>query len=319
MHEVTSPERGQELPSIASQQRLTPPARQLANRDWMNVASALGGAAALAAVIYAVGGAVTWSRLRGAGVQADQAIGAVSQQTLLAVGARQLLFPAVLGVGIVAALIWLERRIGPASPAHDDAHASQDPSGSPSRPRRRSRLFGLRGSLRFPRLVRKALSASWVAAKPLLVALSTPVRWYFRYVPGILWLWLPILVFAKDPVGQLILFVNVTGASAIGQWAATQNLRQARVPLGLGLTALVVTTGVIQEWRNPKPLPRADVTPDRGTPYRASFIAVGGGDAYLVRNRTLTVVPTSQLESLTVSEPPRRKSAEGPSVFNRVF
>ncbi len=285
----------------------------------MNVASALGGAAALAAVIYAVGGAVMWSRLRGAGVQADQAIGAVSQQTLLAVGARQLLFPAALGVSIVGALIWLERRIGPSSPAQHDGRPSPDAIDRPPKPRHRSERFSLRRFLRLSRFARKALGASWVATKPLLVALSSPIRWYFRYVPGILWLWLPILVFAKDPVGQLILFVNVTVASAMGQWAATQNLRQARVPLGLGLTALVATTGVIAEWRNPKPLPHADVTPERGTPYRAGFIAVDGGDAYLVRDRTLTVVPTSQLESLAVSEPPDRKSAEGPSIFNRVF
>ncbi len=49
-----------------------------------------------------------WSRLNGAGVEANQALGAIPEQTLFAVGAQKLIVPALCGVFPLA--LWLERR-----------------------------------------------------------------------------------------------------------------------------------------------------------------------------------------------------------------
>lgn len=177
----------------------------------------------------------------------------------------------------------------------------------------------VRRRMRLPGFVRTAGSSLWTAVRPLAVIVSKPVRWYFRYVPTIAWGWLPILLFAPDPLGQLIVFTNITVAFAVGQWAGSQGVHRVRVRLAVALVALSISVSVIQEWHNPQPLPRVRVQSTKGAPFLAGYIAVDGGNAYVVRNRQLSVIPTSNVESLTILEPPSRKAVDEPSIIGRIF
>jgi hypothetical protein len=251
-------------------------------------------------VIFAVGGLVAWLRLQESGAPADQALGVIPDQTLLAMGSQRMLLPVALAVTVTGIMFWFESR----------------------RPRAVTRRPTWARTPRWmPRVSSRARAAvGWVAARRHARTLFAPIRWYLRWVPQIAWLWLPLSFFMEAPVTQVIFFVNLTVASAIGNWAAGAgaNVRGKLLRVGLSLVALSVCVSLLHEWHRPRYLPVARVSPASGPAYEADYIAVDGGQAYLVRQRHLTVVPMAGLRSLVVRKPPERED-NSPSPASRVW
>lgn len=287
----------------------TPPApgEDKSEFRWSTAVAAVGGAAGLTGVVYAVGGVTAWLRLRGAGSGSHQALGAIPDQTLLATGASRLFLPAVAGFALaVAAFVLippLERR---ARRRADIPHET----GSP----RRHAGWLRRASRRCRELGR------YVYRCPVTRLLTAPLRWYLRRVPPVAWAWLPVLLFTPAPVTTFISFIQIMGGLAIGQWATeTDDRRRGLFRLVGGTVVLIAAAGLLHEWYRPHALPEARVLPKSGPAYTVGFVAIDGGQAYVVRHRRLVVSPMAEFKSLTVSEAPERPPDRSASVAERVL
>lgn len=270
----------------------------------MSILAALGGAAAITGVIYAAGGAICWSRLHGEGVQADQAIGVVPQQTILAVGARQLLLPAITALAAVIAVIWIDRR-------SRRLNESKDKSNQVTSPRAPFR----NGSFRKTR--RRVVEVVALLRGPL-APLLRPFGWYFSHVPVFLWWFLPLILVSNNPVFVTVLFCQVTISFAIGEWAReVKGTSGSLAKFGISLALVAGVSGVVLEWHNPEHLPEVRVVTSTGEAYRAAYISASEGQAYVVKNEQLTIV--SNASSMTVTNPPDREPIDEPPLISRLF
>ncbi len=115
-------------------------------------------------------------------------------------------------------------------------------------------------------------------------------------------------------------YVQSTVMVAVAEWIRTFPERRIRLTLtGVSTAAIVAISGIALEAIDADPLPRATIVPLSGRSYDAGFVSIAGGDAYIVRNRELTVVSGSGLESVTISKPPKKPDRRTPSIVDRIF
>jgi hypothetical protein len=302
--------------------------------SWVPLAGAVGGLAGATAIIYTVGGIVMWLRLNGAGVEANQALGAIPQQTLFAVGGEQLLWPAVVGAAIFFVAFLLERRQkrSAASASADGDGEAQNVaavSADEKMTRPHSKYSALRDSVaKCFRMVGRSASRLWRSQggttlrryiRLMLTPVVVPLKWYFKYVPAWLIAWLPILLFLPNPEQTVINAIVATCAVGIAEWAGqgARSAREAALRAGVGLVVLTTAAGLASELIHPHSLPRVAV---EGTGHRMSayFIAVSGGDAYLVQNSHLAIIPSSSYSRLVVTEG-KTKNPHTPSIISDVW
>ena len=301
-----------------------PPRVSTVRQDWLPLAGAIGGLAGLTGLVYAVGGAVMWSRLRGAGAAADEALGAIPQQTLFAIGARQLMLPAAMAVGLFALAVWLERHASrPVMSRPTQRPANSD---APERTRaRRTRRWMSRGidagrvCLRSLRRLVPRWARRWL--RQAATSLWKPVRWYLAHVPPWIAVWLPLVLFLPDPIASCIVALNVTAAAAVGSWVTTASgsWRRRTAIAAASLAVITAGTTLLHEWNNPAPLPLVLIDSQRSRT-TARFVSVEGGEAYVVQNGRLTILPSSSFERLVVIPAHRPDDpARDPSIVSRIL
>jgi hypothetical protein len=282
---------------------------------WTPLATLIGGVAGVAALVFGVGGAVMWSRLHGAGVAADEAIGAVPQQTIVAIGTRQLALPVVVAASIFALTYLLERHF---------LRQRNEPQ-APPRPvtERKSRKRIANLARRLGRVLGPTVGRGAQRVGRLLSPLAPPFRWYFAHVPSAAWAAIPAVLVSSDPVGSSLLVLNITASSAVGVWAAegaaSDRPSQWGLRAAIGLAVLSGAWSLVYEWRRPKLLPVAEFVQTSGATTKAPFIALSGGEVYFVHDRLLTVAPADSYKQIRIRKAKDRPEPDGQSALGWVM
>ncbi len=154
----------------------------------------------------------------------------------------------------------------------------------------------------------------------LLTPILIPLRWYFKYVPDFLIGWLPVLVFFPNPQQTIITAITGTASAGIAEWAdeGTRTVREFALRSAIALAVLTTASGLAFELVHPHSLSKVSVEQQNGEKTSAYFVAVNGGDAYLVENSRLTIVPATAYQRLVVTDS-KTEESHSESIFNRLM
>lgn len=114
--------------------------------------------------------------------------------------------------------------------------------------------------------------------------------------------------------------IAATGGAAIVEWAqqTSKSRREFGLRSALALALLTTGVGLGDELIHPHELPKVAIESADGTNETGKFVAVSGGNAYVVKDSKLVILPSSSYTELTITGTKTKPSHEE-SIFNRLW
>lgn len=280
-----------------------------APRSWERVLTLAGAAAGLGAFLIVMGAAVTWVRLVGEGLPAEEGLSAAPKESLAVVGAHVLLLPICISL-----VTWTVGQYGADLRMRETVRAAQ--TGEPAPEHFDDRLAALwrrltawvsrHKSLRYPAYV--LLAPLIVVSLPVFVLsrLRLVALWYIFILP---FTWMFVTMVAAY-WGALAWARHVEKTSYVAQ----RSLRSMRFRIATGFVIAAAVTALAGQLDSPSSFPPTTVQLTGGRSLHGLRVAEDVETVVLGVGTKLVEVPRSQIQRVTIGHPPNEKQPDSPLV-----